>query len=50
MPLSKAWDIYRRKRKAVAASGYNEFIIGGEWFDSVYCQIFPYSMLMNINK
>ena len=31
MPLSKAWDIvYRRKRKAVAASGYNEFVIGGE--------------------
>jgi hypothetical protein len=30
MPLFKAWDIYRRKRKTVAASGYNEFVIGGE--------------------
>ena len=30
MPLYKAWDIYRRKRKAVAANGYDEFVIGGE--------------------
>jgi hypothetical protein len=50
MPLFKAWDIYRRKWKAVAASGYNEFVIGGEKFASVYCQIFPYHMFMNINK
>ena len=30
MPLFKAWDIYRRKRKAVVASGYHEFVIGGD--------------------
>jgi cystathionine beta-lyase family protein involved in aluminum resistance len=45
MPLFKARDIYRCKRKAVAASGYNEFVIGGERFASVYCQIFPYSIV-----
>ena len=33
MPLYKAWDTTRRKRKAVAARGFQEFVKGGECFD-----------------
>mgnify|MGYP006973392701 CR=1 FL=1 len=33
MRLYKAWDTRRRKRKAVAARRFQEFVIGGECFD-----------------
>ena len=33
MPLYKAWDTRRRKRKAVAVRGFQEFVKGGECFD-----------------
>ena len=33
MPLYKAWDTRRRKRKAVAARGFQEFVKGSECFD-----------------
>ena len=31
MPLYKAWDVHRRKRKAVTATGYEEFVQGGKF-------------------
>ena len=33
MLLYKAWDTTRRKRKAVVARGFQEFVKGGESFD-----------------
>ena len=32
MPLHKAWDTRRRKRKAVTARGFQEFVKGGVWW------------------
>ena len=36
MPLYKAWDINRRKRKAVIANKFDEFVTGGELFDLIH--------------
>ena len=33
MPLYKAWDTKRRKRKAVVARGFQKFVKGGDCFD-----------------
>lgn len=35
MPLYKAWDVQRRKRKAIVADSYDEFVLKGEYFNSV---------------
>ena len=30
MPLYKAWDVLRRKRKSVTADSFDEFVVKGE--------------------
>ena len=30
MPLHKAWDVLRRKRKSVIADSFDEFVVKGE--------------------
>ena len=30
MPLYKAWDVFRRKRKSVIADSFDEFVVQGE--------------------
>ena len=40
MPLYKAWDVYRKTRKAVAASLFHKFVSGGEWFHEQFKNIY----------
>lgn len=46
MRLYKAWDTRRRKRKAVAARRFQEFVIGGKWRFILYASVFARKMVV----
>ena len=50
MPLYKAWDVKRQKRKAVVASGYEEFAKGGKLFYGCFDLRLVQSMIVSVKR